>query len=165
MATSERGVRTFNARGHYIIGCLLALIFSRSIVWALITIAIGCILLLLFKLKYLHTILILTAGCIPAFFFDERALDAAIILLVSLLPDIDHPDATLGRYNPLARKGWVLHRGFTHSVIGIFVFPLPFFALGTYSYLLAVVGYAGHVLGDVLIGILPGKQTFRLRIW
>jgi hypothetical protein len=107
----------------------------------------------------------LMIGFLLALLFAQTSLEAVVIVFCSFLPDIDHPTSTFGQFNPLARWGWVQHRGFTHSVLGVFLFSLPFVALGTQGYWMAVIGYAGHVLGDVLLGLRPNKQSLPIRIW
>lgn len=107
----------------------------------------------------------LVIGAILALLFAHTPADSVVIMMTSLLPDIDHPNSTFGRYNPLAHWGWVQHRGFSHSLIGIFLFCLPFLAFGGHAYGMAVIGYAGHVLGDVFLGLFPKKQGMPLRIW
>ncbi|MDR0218236.1 MAG: metal-dependent hydrolase [Enterobacteriaceae bacterium] len=82
------------------------------------------------------------------------------VLLASLLPDIDHPQSTLGRLFrfisiPIARLCG--HRGFTHSLLaltaGIFLFqtempadwPIP-----TDFFHAMIIGYISHLIADML---------------
>lgn len=71
------------------------------------------------------------------------------LILGSLLPDIDHPRSTLGRYFfPISAV--VKHRGFTHSFIGALLFSLPVLYFGLEYYFLTIWGYLTHLIADTL---------------
>ncbi len=100
-----------------------------------------------------------------------------ITTVCALLPDVDHPDATLPRYLgwPGRVAAWTIgrifgHRGLTHSVLGIgllsaglaFVPGLPAFVIWA-----ILLGCVTHVLGDMLTisGVplfWPLDQRFRI---
>jgi membrane-bound metal-dependent hydrolase YbcI (DUF457 family) len=84
-------------------------------------------------------------------------------MFASLLPDIDTPNSTFGRFNPFAK--WMTHRGFTHTLLGAVVLSLPWRFFGGRVFLLVLIGCIGHILGDWLIGFLPKKQRLFLRFW
>ena len=106
-----------------------------------------------------HTVLGTTAGLLLA----TTPIGFIAVVFGSLLPDIDHPNSTLGRYNPLT--AWMKHRGHCHSIVGIALLALPFTYFGTGIYTLAVIGSATHLLGDKFISWLPSKKRFRLKLW
>ncbi|HLD06305.1 MAG TPA: metal-dependent hydrolase [Candidatus Nanoarchaeia archaeon] len=88
----------------------------------------------------------------------------AVAAFASLLPDIDHPEAKLGRYMPL---GFLFeHRGFFHGIAALAMMSgisLVFFP----GYTAAVaIGYGSHILGDALSrkGIMPFHPFSRMRI-
>jgi inner membrane protein len=77
------------------------------------------------------------------------------LFLGSLLPDMDHPQSYLGRrtypLSVLINKSFG-HRGFTHSLLSLFLFGIataywwsvnPLFFGGIY------LGYLSHLLGDM----------------
>lgn len=71
------------------------------------------------------------------------------LALGSLLPDIDHPRSMIGKYiAPISAV--VKHRGFTHTFLGVFIFPLPALYFGSEYYFLVVWGYLFHLLVDTL---------------
>ncbi|MDC8832970.1 metal-dependent hydrolase [Alteromonas gilva] len=97
------------------------------------------------------------------------ALTWGLVMLGVLLPDIDHPDSTIGR-----RCRWLSypihivfgHRGFTHSLLAcalIVLLAYQFEALWIYW---VAVGYFLHLLGDFLTpsGVTlfyPSRKTYR----
>ena len=91
-----------------------------------------------------------------------NSVDMTIMALSSLMPDIDHPKSTLGRYNPLAR--FMKHRGFTHTLLGAAIVSLPFLYLNAHMWEYAYIGCLSHILADKLMSIFPGKRKFKLRI-
>jgi membrane-bound metal-dependent hydrolase YbcI (DUF457 family) len=86
----------------------------------------------------------------------------AITIFGSLLPDIDHPKATLGRFNPLASI--MKHRGWTHTVRGCILLSMPFalfdyytvFGFSTAIYIF--VGCLTHILGDRIQALIKGTH-------
>ncbi len=103
----------------------------------------------------------LAAGNVVPVTSASTALLAALV--GSLLPDIDHPKSTLGRYNPVV--GLMKHRGHTHSLIGIFILATPFLGLSNEAYLFGVIGGFSHLIADKMYSWLPGHKEFRLKIW
>lgn len=77
----------------------------------------------------------------------------------ALLPDIDHPKSMVGRvtrpFSTLLGKT-VGHRTLTHSLMGLVIFALltvglkGYFALPPSPFVGAVLGYASHILADML---------------
>ena len=100
-------------------------------------------------------------------------------ILTCLLPDIDHPKSFLGQRlkwisKPVARAFG--HRGFTHSLLAVFL-ALTLFALKVpYSWIMPtdalqgmVVGYLSHIVADMLTPagvplLWPCRWRFRLPI-
>ncbi|MBS9433238.1 MULTISPECIES: metal-dependent hydrolase [Photorhabdus] len=82
------------------------------------------------------------------------------VLLTALLPDIDHPNSTLGRLFrfisiPVAKLCG--HRGFTHSllalILGITLFWLKIpeeWLIPTDFFHAMIVGYLSHLIADML---------------
>lgn len=93
-----------------------------------------------------------------------------VTLLFCLLPDIDHPNSTIGK-----RVKWLSwpitllfgHRGITHSLSIVLVFLFCTYEYMTYWWVkYAFLGYMLHLLGDYLTpaGIplfYPQKKCFR----
>ena len=132
-----------------------------------------------------HTV----TGLILSILVVDTAMGAAGILFVlfgSLLPDIDHRNSTLGRFNPLTRIRWkkrkqptggkkrskkpeyhtlVKHRGKCHTVAGALLLSLPFLLLGPLAFILVAYGALGHLVADKIHSWLPNKQKFRIKVW
>lgn len=68
----------------------------------------------------------------------------------SLLPDIDHPKATLGRFNLLNRTRLFKHRGKCHTVIGSFCLSLPFYLVSKEVFGYVFAGCILHITADYL---------------
>lgn len=108
----------------------------------------------------------LVVGAIIGMYMAKTPAEMAIIMLASLLPDIDTPTSTFGRFNPFARWGWMTHRGFTHTLTGGVVLALPwYFLFGGRVFLLVLVACYGHIVADWAIGLLPKKQRLEIRFW
>lgn len=104
--------------------------------------------------------------------------NTTIAALSGLLPDIDHPQSTVGRRIrfisvPIAKIFG--HRGFTHSLLAIFLmlavlaYHPSLEAYADWSMPLAV-GYLSHLLGDALTpsGVplfYPYKKNFSLNLF
>tara|TARA_Y100000310_G_scaffold320072_1_gene376104 strand:- start:1450 stop:1878 length:429 start_codon:yes stop_codon:yes gene_type:complete len=86
-----------------------------------------------------------------------------VVLIASLLPDIDHPQAKMGKvFKPFSFL--FSHRGFFHSL-----FPLIFFLLLTqlHAIFLAIaLGYTSHLVLDALTrkGIMPFHPISRYKL-
>lgn len=91
--------------------------------------------------------------------------DVILLIIGSLLPDIDMRQSTLGRYNLLNRTRLFKHRGKCHSLLGIILLSFPFALLGWWSMFIVLYGALTHLLGDLIMGLFPGKRTFKLKIW
>ena len=95
-----------------------------------------------------------------------QALEVLCILFGSLLPDIDHPNSTLGRYNVLNRTRLFRHRGKCHTLIGSILLSTPFIFLGgLIPFLYVFVGCVGHLLADKLYSFGKKKKAFAIKIW
>lgn len=105
----------------------------------------------------------LVCGALIACFFAHTPLQAVIVIFCSLLPDIDHPRSTLGKYNPATR--FMKHRGHCHSLVGAGLLSLPFVVFGPHIYVLAIIGSVGHLLADKLASWLPKHRKFQLKLW
>lgn len=80
------------------------------------------------------------------------------LLFGSLIPDIDHPRSTFGKYI-IPISAVVKHRnGYTHSFLGVFIFTLPVLLLGIEYYLFSIWAYLFHLLADTLTSM--GVQWF-----
>jgi len=92
----------------------------------------------------------------------------ACLVFGSLLPDIDHPYSTLGKYIfPIS--GAIKHRGFTHSFLAAFILPLPLLYFGTGYYFITIWSYLLHLLVDTLspMGVMwlyPIKKRYSLNL-
>ena len=91
-----------------------------------------------------------------------------IALFASLLPDIDHPNAKIGRHVKII--GFLFeHRGFFHSIWAIAFFTLlVHIATANLVYSMAfMLGYASHILVDCLtprgIMLLHPLSKFKIR--
>ena len=101
--------------------------------------------------------------------------------LGGLMPDLDHPQSTLGRRIPVISyplSHLFGHRGFTHSllmVVLLLVVLASMTASPTYEGLRwmvmpLIVGYLSHILGDALTppGVplfYPKKKTYSLKLF
>ena len=101
---------------------------------------------------------ILAGACM----IHSDAMSIAIVALASLVPDIDHPKSTLGRYNPLAK--FMKHRGFTHTFIGSALISLPIMYINAHICICVYAGCISHILADKLMSVLPGHRKFKLRL-
>lgn len=85
--------------------------------------------------------------CTLLYKFELRSLALYVFILIgSILPDIDHPESLIGRYNILAPVE--CHRGFTHTFLGSIVFTLPLIFFGLKSILGLWIGYIFHLILD-----------------
>jgi hypothetical protein len=106
----------------------------------------------------------LVIGTAISLFLANSPGEAALILFGSLLPDIDHRNSTLGKWNPFTR--FMKHRGKCHTLIGCILLSAPFYFFGSILVpILILTGCVGHVLADKLASWLPGRRRFKLRIW
>lgn len=108
---------------------------------------------------YGHITLGVTVGVLAA----HSPFELSFVLLGSLLPDIDHPSSTLGRYNPLVSL--MVHRGKCHSVIGCLLMSLPFLMLDVRFFVFVFIGTISHLMGDKLMSVLPRHKKFYLKLW
>lgn len=95
---------------------------------------------------------------ISIFHPNNQILFFLLTMFGAMLPDIDHPKSTLGRYvKPIGKI--FKHRGVFHSVFALPVFALLlFWLLDTSRFTFAILlGYVSHLLGDALSkeGIKP----------
>lgn len=93
----------------------------------------------------------------------------AAAALGSLLPDIDHPRAMLGRRLPGVShiiRAVAGHRGFTHSAFAVVLLVLGLNALSPANWHLALVlGMASHLMADMLTpGGIPLLWPVKMRI-
>jgi len=70
------------------------------------------------------------------------------LLLGSLLPDIDTPHSTLGKYNLLSY--FMSHRGFTHTLLGLAIFSFLVYGIFPNISKGFIFGYYLHLLMDFL---------------
>jgi membrane-bound metal-dependent hydrolase YbcI (DUF457 family) len=109
---------------------------------------------------------VIIAAALVGFHVAVGALEFALILFGSLLPDIDHRHAKLGRYNPFAHLRMAKHRGRCHTLIGVLLLSAPFYLLGGLTGLLFVFGGAvGHLCADKIYSFGKHKEPFAIRIW
>jgi membrane-bound metal-dependent hydrolase YbcI (DUF457 family) len=94
-------------------------------------------------------------------------LELGLVLFGSLLPDVDHPKSTLGKFNLFNRFGMFKHRGKCHTILGAAVLSLPFFLVaGGWHYpLLVFAGALSHILGDKLASMFPNRSPFKIKVW
>lgn len=102
----------------------------------------------------------------------QTAFEYLIVMLGVLLPDIDHPNSTIGRrVKYIAYPVYFIfgHRGITHSILFIFVIYSAglYFDSNVIKYL--SMGAALHLLGDYLTPsgiplLYPYKKNFRALI-
>lgn len=89
------------------------------------------------------------------------ATDTAVAMLGGLLPDIDHPQSTLGRRIPFISIPIAKvfgHRGITHSLLAVIgvaallmFYGVPLIGMGAAGILAPVcIGYLSHLVGDML---------------
>ncbi|MCK8826439.1 metal-dependent hydrolase [Natroniella acetigena] len=104
-------------------------------------------------------------------------LPLIVAWFAALIPDLDHPKSWLSRRVPILPKlisSLCKHRGFTHSLLGLFLFTLIFFLI-TRNYLSIdytiyfAIGYFSHLLADSLTvsGVnffYPDKTKYGLRL-
>lgn len=77
----------------------------------------------------------------------------ALVMLGAALPDIDHPESTVGR-----RVKWLSHpirlvfghRGITHSIVAVFGMMWLAFVYGNVWLSWLALGYLLHLVGDYL---------------
>ena len=106
----------------------------------------------------------LLMGTVLGLLLANHPAEFALVLFGSLLPDIDHQQSTLGKWNPFAR--FMTHRGKCHTLAGCVLLCSPFLLFGDIRIpLLVFAGCVGHLLGDKLASWLPGRKKFRLRLW
>lgn len=118
--------------------------------------------------------LVAVAVDLPA---DHAVLFVAVTAVAALLPDMDHPDATMPR--ALMWPGRALaavigaifgHRTLTHSVVGVGLLCLGMAViprLPTFCYLAVILGCVTHIIGDMITvsGVplfWPHKHEFRI---
>lgn len=74
------------------------------------------------------------------------------IFISSIIPDIDHSNSKINKYNPLSFiTSKLKHRGITHTIIGylIFITIISFLFNLNYSIIIgSTIGYLSHLLGD-----------------
>jgi membrane-bound metal-dependent hydrolase YbcI (DUF457 family) len=93
--------------------------------------------------------------------FTNQTSDIIFVMIGSLLPDIDHPRSVLGRLNLFSC--FMSHRGFCHTLCGVFVLSLPFLLIyGAAPYVF--LGAISHLFGDRLQSA-AGARMFRIKIW
>lgn len=102
-------------------------------------------------------------GVALSLMFAHSPGDVAFILFGSLLPDIDHPRSTLGRWNVFTR--FMTHRGHCHSLIGCVLLSLPFLLGGWSPFVFVLAGALGHIGTDRVTALMPGKKSFKLKVW
>ena len=106
-------------------------------------------------------------GLLLAPFVTHTGIGVVLILFGSILPDIDHPGSTIGRYNPLHFiRGAVKHRGKCHTLGGVVLLSLPFYLLDGWTTVgFVLIGAIGHLVADKVYSWFPKKRKFKLRIW
>ncbi len=95
-------------------------------------------------------------------------LYVAAVLVGAHLPDVDHPDSTLGKYvKPIGLL--FSHRGFFHSVFAAaLVYAVPFYLFGNATVAFGLlIGYVSHIIGDIVtvqgVRIFAPLSSFTLR--
>jgi len=107
----------------------------------------------------------LTVGTIVALASAPSLVLISVVVFTSLLPDIDHPTSTLGKYNPFSSTSLMRHRGHCHSLFGIFILSLPFLYLSSVAYGFAVIGCMSHLFSDKVYSFMPRHSRFQLKLW
>ena len=111
-----------------------------------------------------HLIIGLLGGIALLVFCTLSPVSLIFILLGSLIPDIDHWNSTLGRYNPFVR--FMKHRGKCHTIIGCMLLSSPFILLGLNAFLSVFYGAILHIIGDKIYSMTGKKRRrFYIRIW
>jgi len=106
------------------------------------------------------------AVILTAFGVHLGTIGVVLVVFGSLLPDIDHPRAIVGRFNLFNRFGLFTHRGKCHTLIGSFLLSTPFYLVsGTRSLLLVFVGAVSHLWADKLYSFGKRKKPFTIRLW
>lgn len=105
-----------------------------------------------------HLIIVSIVGILVA----PSPLYMSAMIIGTLMPDIDHQDSTLGRYNPFV--GAMRHRGHCHSLVGAGLICLPFLFWGFQFYKYTVIGAIVHILADVLKSKLT-ERPLPLKVW
>lgn len=107
----------------------------------------------------------LTAAAVNHWTPLEVGMDGGFLILIgALLPDIDHPRSTFGRWNPFAKK--MKHRGKTHTILGSLLLSLPFYYFGGwFSTLYVFIGCMSHLAADKWTSFFPRKKPFTIRLW
>lgn len=128
-------------------------------------------------LKHTHMAFSLMVGAstlrwFPPLSMSETFLFASGLVIGALIPDIDHPKSTLGRWMPLLSKLISIgfgHRGFSHSFLflGLIFLLLPW--VPNMMFWGGVIGIVTHLIGDMMthkgIRILyPYQRFFRLPV-
>lgn len=126
-----------------------------------------------------HVVIGLSLGVLVA----DSGIAFLLVACGSLLPDIDHPNSTFGKYNLLHKVGarkrkrarknnekappnrFVKHRGKCHTVFGAMLLCSPFMVLGPIAYSLVLYGAFTHLLADKAYSWLPKKRKFQLKMW
>jgi inner membrane protein len=98
---------------------------------------------------------------------SNQILFLALVMAASILPDIDHPDSTIGRNFKII--GFLFeHRGFFHSVFALllFTFPVYYFLKSHILGFAVLAGYGAHLLADCISkqGIMPLHPISRIKI-
>ncbi|WP_427340767.1 metal-dependent hydrolase [Caloranaerobacter sp. DY30410] len=86
------------------------------------------------------------------YFIINRPIGLVIIFLAlgSVLADIDHPSSIIGKFF-IPINAVVKHRnGYTHSLLGAFLFTVPILLIDKVYFVTALVGYISHLLVDTL---------------
>lgn len=111
----------------------------------------------------------LVIGSAAGYYVAKSPILFMAVLIGALLVDIDHPQSTVGRYNPFV--GFMKHRGHCHSILGTLLLALPFLLIqteaikGTDMYAMVTIGELSHLVGDKIYSWLPGKSEFKIKIW
>lgn len=136
--------------------------------------ALFCLTIVLFDTRKKGAVAFKKAGHLLIGFLCCFALLAALpttplfytifVMIGSLLPDIDHPTSTYGKYNPFTR--WMKHRGHCHSIIGCALLSSPFLFFGLPIFLSVFYGAFFHLIGDRIYSMTSKKRRrFRVRLW
>lgn len=83
---------------------------------------------------------------------QDTALLVGITAVAALLPDIDHPNATINRKLIVTKLVALIvgHRGITHSIWVLALLVGIYIQIGTLPALALLTGYATHVAVDML---------------
>lgn len=86
------------------------------------------------------------------------------ILIGSLLPDIDHPNSTFGRYNPFT--GLMKHRGKCHTIIGCMLLSSPFMLISLSAFWCVLYGAILHLVSDKVYSLTsPRRRKYAIKLW